>query len=45
MLGGLVVIWMAVNRGVAWTKTSATPLTFDDEPAGSTVTLELWDSR
>ena len=45
MLGGLCVIWIGVRRGVAWTNASGNQLTFDDEPAGTAVTLELWDSR
>ena len=45
MLSGLCVIWIGVRRGVAWTNASGTQLTFDDEPAGTAVTLELWDSR
>ena len=45
MLGGLCAIWIGVRRGVAWANATGSQLTFDDEPAGTAVTLELWDSR
>lgn len=45
MLGTLSVIWGGVRTGVAWGNASSTQATFDDEPAGAAVALELWDRR
>lgn len=45
MSGALSVIWVGVRRAVAWANAGGAQPTFDDEPAGSAVTLELWDSR
>jgi hypothetical protein len=46
MLGILCVIWIGV-RSVTTQLVIAKDLepTFDEEPAGRAVTLELWDSR
>ena len=44
MLMVLCLLWGAVRSGTAWSNAGAQPI-FDDEPAGSAVTLELWDSR
>lgn len=43
MLGGLCVIWIGARRGIAWA--GGTQVMFDDQPAESAVTLELWDGR
>jgi hypothetical protein len=41
MLGALGLIWFGVRRGVAWGRASSPQPTFDDEPAGTPVALEL----
>ena len=46
MLAVLGVVWVGVRAGTSWLRsaTGAQP-EFEDEPAGQTLTLELWDSR
>jgi hypothetical protein len=45
MLAALCVVWLGVRRGIAWTNGTGTQPTFDDEPVGAPVTLELSDTR
>jgi CubicO group peptidase (beta-lactamase class C family) len=41
MLAALCIIWLGVRGGIAWTNGTGTQPTFDDEPVGAPVTLEL----
>ncbi|HVQ16191.1 MAG TPA: hypothetical protein VMS40_21465, partial [Vicinamibacterales bacterium] len=45
MVATLGAILIVTRWGIARSTATATQLMFDDEPAGSAVTLELWDSR
>ena len=45
MVATLGAIWIVTRWAIARAHATGTQLTFDDEPAGTPVTLELWDSR
>jgi len=45
MVAALGAIWIVMRWAIARSNATGTQLTFDDEPAGSAVTLELWDGQ
>jgi CubicO group peptidase (beta-lactamase class C family) len=45
MMAALCTTWIVMRWAIARANSAGAQLTFDDEPAGNAVTIELWDSR